>query len=95
MVPHCILVEPIFCLGSGLVEQEFGVALVEQEAMVVVEQVVEAKEQEESFTGASTPNEMHSTEVVVEYRSGMNEWLVGYDIEMDRTKEEVWTRKDE
>ena len=25
----------------------------------------------------------------------MNEWLVGHDIEMGRTKEEAWTRKDE
>jgi len=93
MVPHCILAEPVCCSGS--VEQAFGVALVEQEAMVAVEQVLDAKEQEESFTGASTPDEMHSTEVMAEYRSRMNERLVGHDIEMDMTKEEVWTRKDE
>ena len=42
MVPHYILAEPVYCSSS--VVQEFGVALVEQEAMVVVEQVVEAKE---------------------------------------------------
>ena len=37
MVPHYILVEPVYCSGSGSVEQAFRVALVEQEAMVVVE----------------------------------------------------------
>ena len=63
--------------------------------MVAVEKVVEAKEQEESCTGASIHDEMHSIEIVVECRSGMNEWLVGHDIEMERTKEEVWTRKDD
>ena len=41
--------------------------------MVAVEQVVEAKEQEESCTRASTTDEMHSTEVVAEHRSEMNE----------------------
>ncbi len=56
---------------------------------------MEAKEWEECCIGASTPNVMHSTEVVVEHRSEMNEWLVGHDIEMDRTKREVWTKKDE
>jgi len=61
----------------------------------VVEQVEEEKEREESCIGAFTPDEMHSTEVVAEHRSEMNERLVGHDIEMDRTKEEVWTRKDE
>jgi len=44
--------------------------------------VVEAKEQEESCIGASTPNEMHSTEAVVEHRLEMNGWLVGHDMEM-------------
>ena len=63
--------------------------------MVVVEQVVEAKEWEESYTGASTPDEFHSTEFVAEHRIEMNERLVGHDTEMDRTKEEVWTMKDE
>lgn len=63
--------------------------------MVVVEQVAEAKEREESCTGASTLNEMHSTKVAVEHRIEMNERLVGHDIEMERTKEEAWTWKDE
>ena len=64
MVPHCILAKPVYCSGSGSVEQAFGVALLEKEAMVAVEQAVEAKEQEESCTMASTPDEMHSTEAV-------------------------------
>ena len=38
--------------------------MVEQEVMVVVEQEVEAEWQEEHYTGASTPTEVHSTEVV-------------------------------
>ena len=38
---------------------------------------------------------MQSTEVVVEHESEMNEQQVKYGIEMDKTKEEVWTRKDE
>ena len=38
---------------------------------------------------------MHSIEVVTEHRIEMNGWLVGHDIEMGKTKEEAWTRKDE
>ena len=54
----------------------------EQEVTVVVGQVVEAKEWEESCIGASTPDEVHSTEVAAEHKIEMNEWLVGHDIEM-------------
>ena len=43
---------------------------------------MEAKEQEERCIGASTPDEMHSTEVVAERRIEMNGWLVGNDMEM-------------
>ena len=49
----------------------------------------------ESCIGASTPNEVHSIEVVAEHKSEMNEQLVEHGIEMDMTKEGVWTRKDE
>ena len=63
--------------------------------MVVFEQVLETKEREESSTGASTLDEMHSTEVVAKHTIEIHEQLVGHDIEMDRTKEEVWTRKNE
>ena len=63
--------------------------------MVVVEQVVEAKEWEESFTRASTPNEVHYTEAVAEHKSEMNEKLVEHGIEMDMTTTEVWNMKDE
>ena len=49
---------------------------------VVVRQVVEAEEREERCIGASTPDEMHSTEVMAEHRVEMNEQLVGHDIEM-------------
>ena len=63
--------------------------------MVAVEQVVEENEREECCTMASTPDEVHSTEVVVEHKNEMEEQLVEYDIDMDTTKEGVWTRKDE
>ena len=67
----------------------------EQEVMVVVEPVVEAKWWEECFTWASTPVEVHSTKVVARHERKTNEQQVEYGIEMDKTKEEVWTRKDE
>ena len=56
---------------------------------------MEAKEWEESCTRASTLDEVHSTEAVAELKSEMNEQLVGHNMEMDPTKEGVWTRKDE
>ena len=56
--------------------------------------MVEANEREESCTRASTPDEVHSTEVVAEHKSEMNEQLEKHGIEKDTTKEEVWTRKD-
>ena len=63
--------------------------------MVAVEQVVEAKEQEESCIGASTHDEVHSTEVVAKHENEMNEQQVEYGIKIDMTKEGVSTRKDE
>ena len=63
--------------------------------MVVVEQVVEAKEQEKSCIKASTPNEVCSTEVVAKRENETSEQLVEYDIEEDTTKDRVWMRKDE
>ena len=60
----------------------------------MVGQVVKAKEWEEGCIGASTPDEVHSTEVVVEHRIEMNGWLFGNDMEMGRTKEEAWARRD-
>ena len=50
--------------------------------MVVVGKVVEVEEQEESCIGASTPNEVHSTEVAAKHKIEMNGWLVGNDTEM-------------
>ena len=63
--------------------------------MAAVEQVVEEKKWEECCTGASTPDEVHSTKAVTEHKSEMNEQLVEHGIEMDMTKEGLWTRKDE
>lgn len=82
MVPQYTLVDPVCCLGSNLAGQEFGVSLVEQKVMVVVGWVVEAEEQEESCIRASTPDEMHSTDIAAEQRIEMNGCLVGHDIEM-------------
>jgi len=62
--------------------------------MVVVEQVAETKEWEESCPRASTPDEVHSTKVVAEHKSETNEQLVEPGIEEDITKDGVWTRKD-
>ena len=56
--------------------------MVEQKVTVMVGQVVEAEEREESFIEASTPDEMHSTEVVAQHKIEMNGLLVGHDIEM-------------
>ena len=82
MVPHYILVELAYFSGSGSTGQACGVSLVEQKVTVVVGQVVEAEEWGDSCIGASTPDEMHSTEVAAEHRIEMNGWLVGHDIEM-------------
>lgn len=49
---------------------------------VVVGQEVEAEEWEERCIGASTPDEMHSTEVEAEHRVEMNGWPVRHDMEM-------------
>jgi len=57
--------------------------------------VVEAKEWDESCTGASTPDEVHSTEAVVKHKSEMNEQLEKHGTMEDKTKEGLWTRKDE
>lgn len=67
----------------------------EKKVTVVVWQVVEEEEREESWIGASILDEVNSTEIATDHRVEMNVWLVGHDIEMRRTKEEVWTRKDE
>jgi len=93
--PQCILVGPVSCWGSGSIEQASGVALEEQEVMVVSEPVMEVEWQEESCIGASTLVEVHSTEVVVGHVSETNEQWFEYGIEVDKTTEEMWTRKDE
>ena len=56
---------------------------------------MEAKEREESYNGASTPDEVHSTEVVAEHKDETNEQLEEPGIEEDMIEEGVWTRKDE
>jgi len=95
LFPQCIPAGPGGCWDSGSVEQAFGVVLEEQELMDVVELVVESKWQEECCIGASTPVEVHSTEVVAGHVSETNEKEVEYNMEMDKTMEEAWTRKDE
>ena len=62
---------------------------------IMVGQMVEAKEWEESFTGASAHDEVHSSETVAEHKNEMNEKLEKHGIEEYMTKEGVWTRKNE
>lgn len=91
-----IPVGPVCYWGLDSVEQASRVVLEEQEVMVVVEQVVEEKWQEESCTRASTPIAVHSTEVAAKHENETNEQQVEtYGIKMDMTKEGVRTRKDE
>ena len=56
--------------------------------------MVKAINLEHCCTGASTTRVVNSTEVVVEHMVEMTGWLDGNDIEVQRTKEEVYTRKD-
>jgi len=93
--PQYIPVGPICCWGSGSVEQASRVVLQEQEVAVVVVPVVEAKWQEECCIGVSTSVEVHSTEVVVGHEGEIDEKELEYGMEMDKTTEEVWTKKDE
>ena len=71
--PQYIPAEPVYCWGSGSVEQASEVALEEQEVKAEVELVVEAKWQEECCIGASTPTEEHSIEAATGYVSDMDE----------------------
>ena len=71
--PQCIPAGPVGCWGSGSVGQASGVVLEEPQVMVVVEPVVEAEWQEESYIGASTSVEVHSTEAVARHVSETNE----------------------
>ncbi len=73
LFPQYIPAGPVDCWGLSSVEQAFGVVLEEQEVMVVVEPVVEAKWREECCTGASTSVEVHSTEAVAGHVSETNE----------------------
>ena len=44
--------------------------------------VVEANEREESCTGASTPDEVHSTKAMAEHKRETNEQLVGHNMDL-------------
>jgi len=61
----------------------------------VVEMKVEAVRLDIGCMGASTPRMVHSTEVVEEYMAEMIDWQVGNGIEVQKTREKVWTMKDE
>ena len=73
MFPQCIPAGPVYCWGSGSVEQASEVSLEEQEVKAEVELVVEAKWQEDCCIGASTPTEEHSIETPTGYVSDMDE----------------------
>lgn len=76
----CACVELLQCVGLEMVVRvvEWGCMI----AMVVDEQVVEENERDESSTGASTPDKVHSTEVVAEHKSETNEQLVGHNMDL-------------
>jgi len=69
------LVELFQCAGFEMVVRvvEWGCIFEMDLDGVMVGQVVEAKERKESCTGASTPDEVHSTEAVAEHRGEMDE----------------------
>ena len=94
MIPHYTLAEPVYYSGLDFLGRYLGFPWWTK-GNDCGWQVVEAKEWEESCIGASTPNEIHSSKVVAKHRVEMNERLVGHDIEIWRTKEGAWTRKDE
>ena len=93
----CNWVELFQCAGLEMVVWvvEWGCIFEMDVDGVVIGRVVEANEWEESCTGASTPDEMHSIEAMAEHKSETNEQLEEDGIEEDTTKERVWTRKDE
>ena len=78
-----------------MARQASTLAWVEKSVTVVVGQVVEEIKVDHCCIGASTLRVVHSIEVVAEDMVEMTGWLVGNDIEMQRTKEEVLTSKDE
>ena len=45
--------------------------------------------------GASTPGMVYSFKVVGEHMADTIDWQVGNGIEVQKTKEKVWTMKDE
>ena len=71
----CNWVELLQCAGLKMVVwvAEWGCIFEMDVDGVVVGQVMEEKEWEESCTGASTPDEVHSTEVVAKHRGEIDE----------------------
>ena len=61
----------------------------------MVGKVVKEIKLEHCCMGASTPQVVPSTEVVVEHMVEMTDWLSGNDSEVQRTKEEVYITTDE
>lgn len=50
---------------------------------------------EHYYMGASILGVLHSTEVLVEYMVEMADWSAGNGTKVQKTKEEVYTRRDE
>ena len=67
----------------------------EQGEGVVVEMEVEIVRLEIGCMGVSTLGMVHSTEVVEEYMAEMSDWQVGNGIEVQNTRENMWTMKHE
>ena len=84
MPQHCNGVDLLQCVDLEMVVRviEWGCIFEMDVDGVVVEQVVEEKKWEECCTGASTPDEVHSTEAVAEHKSETNEQLVGHNMDL-------------
>ena len=80
----CNWVEIFQCAGLEMVVQvaEWGCIFEMDADGVLVGQVVEENDREESCTGASTPDEVHSTEAVAEHKNETNEQLVGHNMDL-------------
>ena len=59
----------------------------------MVEMEVKEIDLELGCMGASTPRVVHSTEVVEEYMDEIVGWPIGNGIEVQKTREKVWTMK--
>lgn len=92
---HCRPIVHVYCSGSSLVRWAYEVVYVEQGLKFVVEIEVKAIKLECCCMGASTPGVVHSTLVMDEYMVEMFGWSARNGIEVQKTREKMYTRRDE